>query len=174
MSVPSSLIKKYVSNNVPQEDLQHAMHRWIKKYWRSLPAKGRAQLRVDLKINRPIFANIPVVVRSADGAVILDWSSPAKKVSKKNHKKYLSRKRYCRKNKMLGILKRKEKEESSIVEKETEAIPVGKKTLPKKNTKTKTEAKPKATKKKAAPKKKKKDSPTPKISKKNKDDKNDK
>jgi hypothetical protein len=140
MSMPSSLIKKYVSNNVPQEDLQHAMHKWIKRYWKSLSAKGRTQLRVDLQNHRPIFADIPVTVRSADSAIILDWSKPSKKINRRKHGRCISWKRYCSKNKIFGALKRKEIEEkpsSSTLPLET--MPVGKKVLTKKkNTKVAT------------------------------------
>lgn len=125
MSVPSSLIKKYVTYNVPQEDLQHAMHKWIKRYWRALSAKGRTQLRIDLRNNQPIFANIPVVVRSADGAVMLDWSKPGREANKKKH----GRRLYWKKT---PSIKKKEEEAPA------EAIPVGKKVLATKSTKKKT------------------------------------
>jgi hypothetical protein len=147
MSMPSSLIKRYVSNNVPQEDLQHAMHKWIKRYWKALPAKDRAQVRIDLQNNRAIFSDIPVVVRTADGAITLDWSEPGRKANKKKHGKLL----YWKK----PLKTTKEKKKPAAAKKEAkEAIPVGKKVVAAKSTKKK--PKTISTKKKTSSKKQKK------------------
>ncbi len=103
MSMPSSLIRKYVSKNVSKKDLYNAINKWIKRYWQSLSATERRQLRIDLENNRPIFAEMLVRERLSDGSVFLDWSKPTKRIDRKKHGKSISWKRYC----LPSIIKKK-------------------------------------------------------------------
>lgn len=75
-----------------QPDFQHATCKWLKRYWKALPAKERFKFRHHMEMGR----GIPIAyrVRSYDKVLTMVWDIPAKKIDRRKHGRSISSKRY--------------------------------------------------------------------------------